>query len=446
MNIPDSENIEEIRVTPEGWVYLIVLAFISVGAVLRNVNLLILMAGMMCAPLLINWRIAVHWLKTLSATRMLPHRLHAGKLSSLQWICQNDGNLPAWYLEVHETIKSAHDLSLEPAKLDTGWISDVLVRTANRFFGRRTGSMRSSNAVLSWFKIAPHRNATAVTRMVFAERGKYTAGPAVLSSRFPFGLISFRILIPEKETFYVAPALGILTPTWDRRVESSVAGSDAIKRKRSHEEDEFYALRPWRSGDSRKHIHWRTTARIGQPIVKQHEQQDNRDFAMLLDLHRSPVSYPTSNTWDPNCELLLSFAATVVLHLKKAVQGRIAVAICGSETTICLSRNHRELFDQSMKMMALASAGEHPAIADSLLEVFGSVTVGTPIYVVSTRTEPTLIDASAPIRHQLKSVVPFVKWITVGSPEFNDMFRPDSNTDHSQIDVLTEKWRIHPDR
>ena len=43
----------------EGWYYSAVLAFILAGAVLKSVNLLVILAGMMIAPLIINWRLVM---------------------------------------------------------------------------------------------------------------------------------------------------------------------------------------------------------------------------------------------------------------------------------------------------------------------------------------------------------------------------------------------------
>ena len=82
-------DLSELKLTPEGWVFLVVLGFITVGAVLRNVNLLIIMAGMMYAALLLNWRASIRWLKSFTASRRLPKRLHAGEIASVQWSCEN---------------------------------------------------------------------------------------------------------------------------------------------------------------------------------------------------------------------------------------------------------------------------------------------------------------------------------------------------------------------
>ena len=63
---------ERVALTVEGIAYLTVVSFITIGSVLRNVNLLILMTGIMLAPLFINWRLAVHRARSLRGRRQLP--------------------------------------------------------------------------------------------------------------------------------------------------------------------------------------------------------------------------------------------------------------------------------------------------------------------------------------------------------------------------------------
>src|SRR5690606_31625150 len=67
-----------ITLTREGVYYVIVLAFIIGGAVLREVNLLVILAGLMIGPLLFSWRWAAVSLANLSVERRLPRSTAAG--------------------------------------------------------------------------------------------------------------------------------------------------------------------------------------------------------------------------------------------------------------------------------------------------------------------------------------------------------------------------------
>jgi uncharacterized protein (DUF58 family) len=57
------------------------------------------------------------------------------------------------------------------------------------------------------------------------------------------------------------------------------AGSD---RGRSREGD-FAGLRAFRPGDDRRDIHWRSSARRGLPLVREHEDDTAREATVVLD-------------------------------------------------------------------------------------------------------------------------------------------------------------------
>ena len=447
----------EIKLTPEGWVFLVVLAFITVGAVLRNVNLLVVLAGMMYAPLLLNWRLAIRWLKSFNASRRIPTRLHANDLVSVQWTCENQrANLAAWNLVINDRITRLSDeqQTIQPVGSDESPGSD---RWWSRWFGeifQRLGRGRNtepnrSEVKLGFVRVDAGRSAVQSYRVFFAQRGKYLTGPAALSTTFPFGLIVSRIHFPQTDSIYVGPEIGVLHPTWERRVQSIASGSDTIKRRRALEEDQFYALRPWRSGDCKKNIHWRTSAKYGQPIVKQYDQQNNRDFALLLDLHFDPDD---ENRTKSLAERALSFAATVILQIGNAVQGQIAIGVCGRETELCHSRSHQGIVVEVMKRLAIAHPIDQPQTAEMLVQLSHLVSNGTPIYIVSSRPRPSSLDPSQlqtdtgnletdRAARRLKQVLPLLRWLEVGTEEFDSMFsiKQDSDQD-AQLQRFSSRW------
>ena len=88
------------------------------------------------------------------------------------------------------------------------------------------------------------------------------------------------------------------------------------KRGRRHDrtarQQEYHGLRDYRPGDSPRWIHWRTTARVGEPMVKEFEQQTEQDLAVLLDpwLPRAGATPEQREA----VEDAIRFAATVCLE------------------------------------------------------------------------------------------------------------------------------------
>lgn len=451
------QETSKIKLTREGWVFLVVFAFITVGSVLRNVNLMILMAGMMYAPLILNWRLGVRRIKSLHAFRRLPRHIHAQELSQIQWTCENGmSGMAAWNLVIHDRIEKA---PREEQTLST------ITRSSNRGTPKwfrwprfRTGKWKQADQVsevkIGFVVVAADQSAVQSYRIFFGERGKYYVGPARLTTTFPFGLISSQKRFRGRQTCFVGPETGRLNPVWEQRIQSLASGSESIKRQRALQEDEFYALRPWRSGDSKKNIHWRTTAKLGQPIIRQYDQQNNRDFALILDLHATDDDPLAAH----RCELALSFSATALLKIGSLVHGQVAVGICGDESEQSQGRSAAAVISKAMQQFAVAQTSPDPDLVNMLFSIAPLVSPGTPIYIVSSREMPNQFeldhllsmeqDPSNPeqikIARRLKRVVPAIRWLNVESDEFKQMFTQEQNSaTQAGLKKLSTRWGAH---
>ncbi|MFO0260058.1 MAG: hypothetical protein ACK53V_00400, partial [Planctomycetota bacterium] len=91
----------KVWLTREGWIFLVILLFVSAGSLLRNINLLMLMTGIMVAPLFLSWRGCLLMLRQLTARRTLPQQLFAGQTVQATWKVTNGRQvLPTWALTV----------------------------------------------------------------------------------------------------------------------------------------------------------------------------------------------------------------------------------------------------------------------------------------------------------------------------------------------------------
>ena len=280
----------------EGWIYLIILSFVSICAVLRNVNLLIVFTGVMIGPIFLSWRIGRTMVRHVKAKRILQNRIHVGQVVNVQWQLTNKRSTPAWYVKIEDRITNNNQRLSET------------IRTA-----KRGKTLVGASKIV--FDYVPGNSSKFMSyRALFTCRGEYEIGPATVSSTFPMGLVCSWFRIARKKTFFVAPRIGQLNPHWENRIASMVFGNQSAKRRRGTEPDEFYAIREWRSGDSRRDIHWRSTAKLGQPMVRQYDQQSNRDLALVLDLYSDDPKH-SLHFDSENCERVLSFAATIMSQL-----------------------------------------------------------------------------------------------------------------------------------
>ncbi|MEX2560982.1 MAG: hypothetical protein WD403_13760, partial [Pirellulales bacterium] len=72
--------LQRVAISREGWCYLVVMAFILAGALLRQINLLVILFGMLAGPMLASWRLVKATLRRLDVKRNLPDSISAGDL------------------------------------------------------------------------------------------------------------------------------------------------------------------------------------------------------------------------------------------------------------------------------------------------------------------------------------------------------------------------------
>jgi uncharacterized protein (DUF58 family) len=72
--------------------------------------------------------------------------------------------------------------------------------------------------------------------------------------------------------------------------------------------DEFVALRDYRKGDPLRHIHWRSWARAGKPVVKEFEDEFFVRHALVLDTF---ADYTHSESFEEAASIAASFACTI---------------------------------------------------------------------------------------------------------------------------------------
>jgi uncharacterized protein (DUF58 family) len=343
----------------EGLYFLAIIALVFGGAIIKEVNLLLILAGMLLGPFLLNWRAVKANLRGLKVDRNLPHRICAGDVLSVDLNLTNTRqNLGCWAVVVEEQIQR-----------ESG---------NGRNNHRRQPTLRPS--VL--FPYAPAgQSRKGVYRGRLVERGHYRFGPLRASTRFPFGLFSRTITLGQPETLVVLPRLGRLTQGWAARRREALAGTDR-RRQQPGTEGDFYGVREWRSGDGLRLIHWRSSARAGKLVVRQFERPRSRDVAVVLDLWQPE---PHSPEQVENVELAVSFAATVLADLCRKGGSNIFLGITNDKPECVGGPASSATLQRLMEQLALIEARADTSLPALLAATLRQVTAGTEIVLVSTR-------------------------------------------------------------
>lgn len=155
-------------------------------------------------------------------------------------------------------------------------------------------------------------------------RGRWPVGPLQVSRADLFGVAHWSGPLGE-------PALVAVRPTVTRlAVTSSALASDVDRSAmgaRSPSADDT-SLRDYRAGDDLRRVHWRSSARRGQLVVRQDERSGRRPASVLLDL---PQHGPTG-------EWSIRVAASVAVGL---VEAGHHVRLLGGDVLGVVADHHR---------------------------------------------------------------------------------------------------------
>ncbi|MDT7551362.1 MAG: hypothetical protein QOE84_3756 [Actinomycetota bacterium] len=134
-------------------------------------------------------------------------------------------------------------------------------------------------------KVEPH-GVRDVTYPVRADvRGRYTVGPLAVRLTDPFGLCELTRAFASTDSLIVTP---VVSPLPDVRLGGDWAGSgDSTARSVAASGTDDAATREYRHGDDLRKVHWRSTARVGELMVRREEQPFQSRATLLLDGRRT---------------------------------------------------------------------------------------------------------------------------------------------------------------
>ncbi|MFL5328472.1 MAG: DUF58 domain-containing protein [Gemmataceae bacterium] len=165
-----------------------------------------------------------------------------------------------------------------------------------------------------------------VARLASArKRGRYEARLPAIVCAAPFGLVKTRIRGERGTTAWVFPRRG--TIDLDRlRLRLPATGVGRERRRAlvplPAEETDIHGLRPFRTGDSPRLIHWKTTARVGQPMVREFDRNAAPDLFVAMD-----TDWVRADRTGSRFEAALEFLATLAWFWSAKTEGTLTLSI-----------------------------------------------------------------------------------------------------------------------
>jgi uncharacterized protein (DUF58 family) len=244
-----------------------------------------------------------------------------------------------------------------------------------------------------------------------ARRGRFTLGPLTLTSGDPFGLFQMqRQLTPTSHLVVYPMAVDI-----DRFALpiGILPGGEALRRRTHHVTANASGVRDYAPGDSFNRIHWKSTARRDQLIVKEFELDPLADIWIVPDMYWAAQLVAESSStahvperwralWtpltkfelDPNTEeYVVTVAASLAQHFLRRDRAVGMIAYADDRELVQADRGERQLSKIMETLAVIRSTGQVPI--DHLLTAEAEqIPRGTTLIVVTPSTSETAATAA----------------------------------------------------
>lgn len=384
-----------VSITQEGTYYFLVFLFILAGAIVRsNIQLLMILACMLLGPLLFNLWVVTSSLRNLKFSRRVPSLLSCDDPFFVELMAKNAGRHATYAVVIEDKLMQVEGYDPEPAQ------------EVDVFFAK-IGS--KDEAVISY-------------KAVIRKRGKYQLGPLSATTAFPLGLMRSTRLDTLVTTVVVMPRLGQMMPPWRRMIQQEKSGFASSRRQHGLLEGDFYGLREWRNGDPKQWIHWRSSAKQGELVVRQFEKQNQQDFVLIVDAWLPDD--PTDEDKE-RAERMISMAATAVRELAVAGGCQLQLISCGETTESIVGNVSQAFVVQAMHDLAVLVPSSELDLGETMANCLRTSRSGARVVLLTTRKtdlSDTEVFAAVWNDAKLRSELGRVKTVSAGRGDDEKFF------------------------
>jgi len=213
-------------------------------------------------------------------------------------------------------------------------------------------------------------------------RGRYAFEDVHAELADPFGLEQAIVELPAPGALLVYPRLVRLGPLFTESGTRSHDGQRLLLRR--HSGFELHSVREYEQGESLRRVHWPSTARRGQLMVKELEDSPRDEIAVLLDADAKAVV-------GESFEMQVRAAGSILEAYVR--RGRRGVLVLNSKRRE-VQHVHSPAADwrRALELLAAVEATGDTPVARLLAEEDSPAARALELVVVTSRLEPALID------------------------------------------------------
>jgi uncharacterized protein (DUF58 family) len=313
------------------------------------------------------------------------------------------------------------------SRLPTLWL-EVTNETAIPF---ATGSR-----VLTLIRGRQKRSYTARTWLT--SRGGFALGPTRLTSGDPFGIFRTSKSFPARDSLVVLPMIASISEFLSP--PGLLPGGQVIRRKSQDATPHASGVREYVPGDSVKRIHWPSTIRRNQLMVKEFERDPQAEVWLFLDTHRSVHIAKPGELYEPppaddlflvrrrkvklppsTLEYAISITGSLVHYFLDQRRSVGMVTASGRAYKVINAERSERQEAKILEELAFLKAESAYALPALVTAQMGQLPQGSSAILVTPMIHPELLIAvDSLLRRNLRPVVVLLMTLSFGSRANND--------------------------
>jgi uncharacterized protein (DUF58 family) len=264
-----------------GLMFIALTMFLALAAVNSQANLLFGVFGLMIGVMLISVAISRLVLVRLRIARNLPEHGVVGRPLTLTY-------------EITNQKRYWPSLSVTLAELD-----------GLEAFTRQP--------VAYMLHVAARATAHVPAELIPKRRGVHAFGAYQIGTSFPFGFVRRAVVRRQTDTLLIYPAIARVDPKLLLRF-AGAEKTGAMLRPRRGGNDEFYGVKEFRTGENRRFIHWKRSARTGVLVSKEMTLVSPPRLMLFVDTHQRS----RNGTESSSVERTIAMAGSLAVHALEA--------------------------------------------------------------------------------------------------------------------------------
>jgi len=233
-----------------------------------------------------------------------------------------------------------------------------------------------------------------LAKVTLTRRGSFRLGPLRVRTGDPFGLFSSEMTVSQPSSVVVFPEV-VPLPHW-RLPPSPVDGTTRVKRRYEAATPLVAGVRPYTHGDAINRIHWLSSARHGELLVKEFDLEQAADLWILLDLDRAVHAGIGT---DASVETAVTITASIAL---RTLADNRSVAMTASARRLQLHQPDRgpRVEQKLLHLLANVQADGTNPLAEVINATLPQLRRGTTLCIVTGSTDRTWVRSLATLRRR----------------------------------------------